>query len=79
MLSQYEQKAMRTRRVFGVILGSLIALIGTMAKARRSFALSCLGLKTGNPLLGLLTVLSGHRFQFGFLRGSAGTSVSRSS
>ena len=74
MLSQYEQKAIRTRRVFGVILGSLIALIGTMAKARRSLALSCLGLKTGNPLLGLLVALFWHMSLFGFLRGSADTS-----
>ena len=52
MLSQYEQNAMRTRRVLGVILGSLIALIGTIAKARRSLDLSCFGLNRDSPLDG---------------------------
>ena len=52
MLSQYEQNAMRTRSVLGVILGSLIALMGTIAKALRSLDLSCLGLNTGSPVDG---------------------------
>ena len=53
MWSQYEQKAIRTLSVFGVMRGSLIALIGTIAKALRSLDRSCLGLKTDCPVLDL--------------------------
>ena len=53
MWSQYEQKAISTLSVLGVMRGSLMALIGTIAKALRSLDRSCLGLKTDCPVLDL--------------------------
>jgi len=57
-----------------VIRGSLIALMGTIAKALRSLALSCLGrIRMDSPLLGRLAALFWHMLLCGFLPGFAGT------
>jgi len=78
MRSAYEQYAANTLNVEADTLGSPSALIGTTVKARRSLALTCLGLiKTGSLLMGLVDVAL-RMLLFGFVPSSAGTYLLRS-